>query len=493
MPLRGHFGWENGCGVYLALRERQASTYNRRMLSYTSGRRTVKQSSLVLALCLGSLFLASCSSAKVSLEAPQGLTVIPGETKIDLSWEDRSNNEAGFAIYRKLESESSFSKIEQTAANTESYTDATVNFANNYLYEVRAFATDGSESEPSISEAVSATKLAAPTNLSALAGENKIDLNWADNSSIEEGFRIFRKLESETAFPTEPLVSLGTDITTYSDTSTTPGTSYIYQVVAFSGGSVSEASNSSTPVSPTSPTNPNPNPNPPVVDTLAGEWSGTVQGIGNVELSVDADLDSGNAQRNNARFTYLNDDGTKFIFECSGDGTTFRCTEFDLGTGEDLGDKGNVLTGTFTAKGKISGSFKPFGQPSKTLTLERVTPTPAPTPTPTPTPQPVTDTLAGEWTGTLQDIGNVELSVDDDLDPGNAQRNNARFTYLNDDQTRFLFECNGDGKTFKCTEVDGSGDSGNFITGTFTAKGKISANFKPFNQTATKPLTLSRK
>jgi hypothetical protein len=93
-----------------------------------------------------------------------------------------------------------------------------------------------------------------------------------------------------------------------------------------------------------------------------------------VELSADEDLDPDeNVQRHNARFTYLNEDGTRFIFECRVTGSTFRCTEFDLGTGEDLGDNGNVITGEFVAEGKISGSFKsPFQQRAQALTLERV-------------------------------------------------------------------------------------------------------------------------
>ncbi len=117
---------------------------------------------LVLALVVGSLFLASCSAGETSLEAPQNLRAVSGENKVELSWEDKSSNEAGFAVYRSLASETNFTKLEQTApANAESYTDS-VDTSTAYVYQVRAFATDGSESAPTISDAVSATKPTTP-------------------------------------------------------------------------------------------------------------------------------------------------------------------------------------------------------------------------------------------------------------------------------------------------------------------------------------------
>jgi hypothetical protein len=120
----------------------------------------VKQT-LVWALAMGSLFLASCSAGKTSLEAPQNLRAVSGDNSVELSWEDKSDNEAGFAVYRSLASETNFTKIQQTAANAESYSDS-VDTTTSYVYQVRAFALDGSESAPTISDAVSATKPTTP-------------------------------------------------------------------------------------------------------------------------------------------------------------------------------------------------------------------------------------------------------------------------------------------------------------------------------------------
>jgi hypothetical protein len=487
---RWHSGWEKEARRVSGTAGEVVSTYNQTMLSsrLVSERRDVKRNTLALALCVGSLFLASCSSGGPSLRAPENLTVISVENSVELSWEDRSDNEVGFAIYRKLESEASFTRINQTPANTQNYTDTNLSSTTNYLYKVTAVAANNAESEASVSEAVSATKLGAPSNVSATAGEGKIDVTWADNSSVEEGFRIFRKLESEASFPSEA-VTVGANVTSYSDTAVSAGSTYVYQVVAFVGENTSDASSVSAPATPASAL---------VVDTLEGEWRGTLQDVGNVELSADEDLDGGeNTQRNNARFTLLNDQ-TRFIFECNTTGAAIRCTEFDR-SGEDLGDNGNVITATFTAKGKISGTFKRPSEPAQTLTLERfVITTPAPTPAPTPTPAPVVDTLEGEWRGTLQGVGNVELSADADLDSAeNTQRNNARFTYLNADQTRFIFECTTTGADIRCTEIDlgtgeDLGDSGFVITGKFTVAGTISGTFKNPFQSSAQTLTLER-
>ncbi len=189
---------------------------------------------LVLALSVGSLFLASCSSS-MSLEAPQNLRAVPGENKVELNWEDRSNNEAGFAVYRSLASERNFSKIEQTAANAESYTD-NIDTSDAYIYQVRAFATNGSESAPTISDAVSATKptspnpnptpnptpvissFTAPENDTTYAVGTTITLSWsiAEQATITE-----LKLEPGNITITNPKTANSVNVTLPNTTTTT--------------------------------------------------------------------------------------------------------------------------------------------------------------------------------------------------------------------------------------------------------------------------------
>jgi hypothetical protein len=233
---------------------------------------------LVLALCLGSVLLAGCSGDP-SVKAPSSLTAIREANQVNLNWRDNSDNEAGFAIFRKIESETGFTRIQQTPPNTETYTDRNVTASGRYVYEVRAFAANGSESTPAIAEGVEVTVLSAPSGLTATAGENKIDLSWTDTSDNEEGFSVFRRLETDAAFPADALASVAADVTTYSDTSISAGTNYVYQVVAFAGSSVSEASNVSNPAATTGP-NPNPEPTGPVINSLSAPENDTTYALG---------------------------------------------------------------------------------------------------------------------------------------------------------------------------------------------------------------------
>jgi Divergent InlB B-repeat domain len=93
--------------------------------------------------------------------------------------------------------------------------------------------------------------LAAPSGLTATPGTGQIDLTWQDNSTAEEGFRIFRKLEADAAFPAEFLAFTAADVTTYADTLVSSVDSYVYEVRAFAGETNGEPSPPSAPVKPT--------------------------------------------------------------------------------------------------------------------------------------------------------------------------------------------------------------------------------------------------
>lgn len=66
--------------------------------------------------------------------SPTNLTITKiSETEIKLTWQDNSDDESGFKIYRKREDESTYSLIGTTGANIEAYTDK--EFAKNKQYE----------------------------------------------------------------------------------------------------------------------------------------------------------------------------------------------------------------------------------------------------------------------------------------------------------------------------------------------------------------------
>ena len=85
---------------------------------------------------------------------------------------------------------------------------------------------------------------ASPTSPSATNNKTGIDLAWTDASSDETGFKVYRKLSSET----EAKVIATQTAATYSDTDLTEGQTAYYQVVAYNdnGESVKSKSVSAT-------------------------------------------------------------------------------------------------------------------------------------------------------------------------------------------------------------------------------------------------------
>jgi uncharacterized protein (TIGR02145 family) len=71
---------------------------------------------------------------------------------------------------------------------------------------------------------------AAPTNLTAtVISSTQVNLSWTDNSTNETGFKVERKLQGGDF---SQIGNTGGDIVTYSDPNLTPGTTYIYRVIA---------------------------------------------------------------------------------------------------------------------------------------------------------------------------------------------------------------------------------------------------------------------
>ena len=96
----------------------------------------------------------------------------------------------------------------------------------------------------------------APTNLTANAiSETQIDINWQDNSSNEDGFKIERSLDGGATW-TE-IDTVGADEVSYSNTGLTANTEYCYRVRAYNTGGdtpsneVCATTDSNVPVEPT--------------------------------------------------------------------------------------------------------------------------------------------------------------------------------------------------------------------------------------------------
>jgi transcriptional regulator CtsR len=76
--------------------------------------------------------------------APSNLTAtVVSSSQINLSWQDNSNNETGFAIERKTGSGGTYAQIATVGANVTSYNSTTLSASTLYYYRVRAYNTSG--------------------------------------------------------------------------------------------------------------------------------------------------------------------------------------------------------------------------------------------------------------------------------------------------------------------------------------------------------------
>ena len=150
-------------------------------------------------------------------EAPSDLTATYTEFGVELNWTDNSDNENGFYIYRKLEGEEEFSQIGEVGENIDTFVDDTFECDSSATYYVTAYNDDG-ESDAS-NEAETGLIICAPSDLdvNAFYGDTldiiTIRLTWADNSEIEDGYRLERKLPDKSDW--EELADLEADSTEY--------------------------------------------------------------------------------------------------------------------------------------------------------------------------------------------------------------------------------------------------------------------------------------
>jgi hypothetical protein len=198
--------------------------------------------------------------------APSGLsTTTVNDQRIDLDWVDESDNETGFRVERAAGQGGTFTEIDLTGTNVNTYESTGLTADSEYCYRVRAYNSVGDSAYSNESCATTDTEppptsaLGAPTGLTATApSETSVDLSWQDNATEENGFEVQRS-SSGIGGPYSSLAILrSSDQIAYTDTSVASGTEYCYQVRAGRGpGDFGEFSNQScvTPgdVTPTDP------------------------------------------------------------------------------------------------------------------------------------------------------------------------------------------------------------------------------------------------
>jgi fibronectin type 3 domain-containing protein len=175
-----------------------------------------------------------------------------GNASVALTWSAPSSNGGsaitGYKVYRGTSSGSE--TLLTTLGNVTSWTDNGVTNGATYYYKVTALNSVG---ESIRSNEMSATPFAvapgAPTLNGAIAGTGTVALAWSPPSSnggsAITGYRIYRSTSSGS----ETLLTAVGNVTSWTDTGVTNGTTYYYKVSALNsaGESVSSNERSATP------------------------------------------------------------------------------------------------------------------------------------------------------------------------------------------------------------------------------------------------------
>jgi len=172
---------------------------------------------------------------------PSGLVATAvSATQVNLTWTDNSDFEEGFKVYRKKAGGSWETPVTLPTPDLNHYEFTNCQDYSTYYFAVRAYC--GSTDSANSNLATATTPLAAPTSLSATAASpTRVNLTWTDNSTGEQGFKVYRK-KSGGAW--EAPVTLPTpDLTHYEFTNCLPGTTYYFAVRAYCGSATSSNSN----------------------------------------------------------------------------------------------------------------------------------------------------------------------------------------------------------------------------------------------------------
>lgn len=201
-------------------------------------------------------------------DAPTNLSAgAASESSIQLSWQDNSNDEDGFRIYRSLTQNGSYSQVGTVGVGMEMFTDTGLNSNTTYYYYVTAY--NNASGLASSSNTASATTMASgptsppstPTGFhSSAQSSSSITLLW-DDVTTETGYRLERSTSPSSGY-TVIANSLAANTIMYTDTGRASSTTYYYRLVAFNAvGNSGVATTSATttagnqPTVPASPSN----------------------------------------------------------------------------------------------------------------------------------------------------------------------------------------------------------------------------------------------
>ncbi len=180
----------------------------------------------------------------LTISAPTNLrATILSETKINLTWEDNSNDETGFKIQQKSELSNTWKQIGSVKPNTTNHVVDKLKPGILYTFRVISYKSANYLSSESEECEIFIKTLSAPSDLSSKAiSSSAISLEWTDNSSGEQGFIIERKSGESKFLEIERTDS---NVVKYTDNNLDAGKEYYYKVKAFNGSLYTHYTNTS--------------------------------------------------------------------------------------------------------------------------------------------------------------------------------------------------------------------------------------------------------
>ena len=165
---------------------------------------------------------------------PVNLTVTEvTEYTISISWDDVANNESGYEIARSTDG-STFAAVDTVEADVSVFTENNLDLLTTYYYKVRAISASGNSIYSSIVEATTIydenLPLPAGSLIATPLSETEVALSWTDNAYNETGYDIERSPDGENF---TVLVSVGENVTSYTDNEAKVATVYYYRVRPF--------------------------------------------------------------------------------------------------------------------------------------------------------------------------------------------------------------------------------------------------------------------
>lgn len=155
------------------------------------------------------------------------------EDKVDITWQNPGNRASAFIVYRND------TAIETVSATTLTYTDKTIASVTTFNYCVSAVSQEGIESAKVCDEGYREIKQLSQFQASVNGEEHRVTLQWQDESSIERGFKVYRRAYTDhTAGTLAADSALVVDLAVADQTQTydlqgIPGTWYRYSIVAY--------------------------------------------------------------------------------------------------------------------------------------------------------------------------------------------------------------------------------------------------------------------